>query len=138
MNRFWQDADVEWQISEELWNEVLQEVLEGCSWQDVDFEWDSFDRLWNDTLPCIKKIAGNIILGAPPEEAYVKAVGKDKKLHRKMVKLIMMLKDEEIIQQKEIYLDKYKVTAGDVNILMEQYYKNKNIPLVTIDEILVR
>jgi hypothetical protein len=110
----------------------------GCYWENVDTEWETFDRLWNDTLPCIREIAGSIILGAPPEDAYAKAVKKDKKLHCKIVKIIMTLKGEKFEQEKEICLDDYKVTASDVDLLMEYYYEGQYGPSVTVDEITIR
>ena len=109
-----------------------------CLWNSVGQDWNVFDQVWNDIVPCVAQIAGDIILGAPPEDAYAKAVKDDKKLHRKLIKIIMILKGETFEQEKEIDTRDYKVTASDIKLLMEEYHKRKESLSITVDDITIR
>lgn len=108
-----------------------------CYWNDVNRYWNVFDQLWNDVIPCILHLEGVIAEGCPVEPAYVQAVKKDKELHCKIVKLIMILKNEEITQEKEVCLDKYKVTANDIKLLINEYHRRLESISISVDDILI-
>ena len=109
-----------------------------CNWNEVGQNWDAFTQIWNDVVPCIAEIYGQIMQGAPAEQAYQNIVGKDKKLQRKLIKVILILKGEKFEQEKEVDLRDYKVSASDIKLLMEEYYKRKGMYSVTVDEVTIR
>lgn len=108
-----------------------------CLWNEVDIYWNVFEQLWNDVVPCISEIEGYIALGAPPEDAYGKAV-RDKKLKRKIIKLILVLKGHTYTQIKEVDISRYKVTAKDINLLLDEYYSIRPFLSVMVENVDVR
>ena len=106
-----------------------------CYWNDVDEDWNIFDQLWNDVIPCIKQLisAG----GGVDLDVYGQATKRNKKLHRKVVTLILILRGQTTEQTKTVNLDKYKVTASDIKLLIEEYYKREDKLSVTIDEVTI-
>ncbi len=111
-----------------------------CFWENVDQNWELFDQLWNDIIPCVLQIfaGGGIQEPQAPWDAYQQLEKKlDKKTRIKIVKVIMILKGEEITQEKEVSLGDYKVTADDIQLLAEEYKRKKSIS-VTVNEVTVR
>jgi len=109
-----------------------------CLWNDVDENWDIFNDLWNDVRPCIKQLISAGAAGGVDLDVYGQATKRNKKLHRKVVTLIMILRGQTIEQTKTVNLDKYKVTADDIKLLIEEYYKREDKLSVTIDEVTLR
>ena len=112
--------------------------MSACNWEDSNIDWEIIDNLWEDLSPCVAQIYGQIIEGAPAQQAYQNVVGKDKELHRKLVKVILILKGEKFEQEKEVDLRDHKVSASDIELLIEEYNKRKDNISVLAEDITIR
>jgi len=110
-----------------------------CVWGEIEFLWAEIDYLWNSIIPCIGRIitAG----GGHPEEVYNIYQNKkiNKKTKKKIIKLIMILKDNRFVEEHEINVNEYDVTVDDIKLLINEYkeYQKRQIA-ITVESVGIR
>ena len=94
---------------------------------DGDGSWDGFCHLWDD---CILIIGG---AGKPPEEAWNAYKGLSKKKKKKVIKLIVWLKDEIFEEEKPI--EDYDITIEDIKMILNEYNRMKKVKNINVSNI---
>lgn len=99
--------------------------------------WGVLDELWDQTSEywIIEQIIGPSGAGGGPDEWFgnYKKLSKDEK--RKVIKLILYRNGVKFEQQKEVMVDKYKVTVNDIKGLVEEHLESKKKIQIKIDDI---
>jgi len=107
-----------------------------CLWGNIDEDWNLTDRLWNDVCPIIAVISGGG--KATPEEALKEYEKLDKKRKRKVIRLLLRYQGVDFSQQRTIR-DDIKVTAKDMEFLIEKYnsWKSTKDAKVTVSDVTI-
>jgi hypothetical protein len=112
------DANINQKEVDLLWNEV--EPICNDIWNLVGHTWGNFELLWNGE--CVPSEGMSINVAVPDNylDAYAQAVSKvDDKSKKKIIKLILYLKGERFVDEKEVDVNKYTVTSTDVHLLLQ-------------------
>lgn len=124
-----------WAVTAKGWieapEEVQQIIADGAILWDTTCEvWDKFCYLWNQCSRIVAQIAG---AARTPEEAWDAYKNLKKKKKKKIIKLILYLKGEEIIEEKQI--ENYEVTISDIELITEMYktIKEENVEIKVSD-----
>ena len=90
-------------------------------WDDTCENWDTHCVIWDQC----ERIVDDITKGATrtPEEAWDAYKQLNKKKKKRIIRLVLYLKGEKIIQEKEI--ENYEVTVSDIKMITEEYKKRK-------------
>lgn len=95
-----------------------------CVWSNIDELWNVTDRLWNDVCPIIAVITDHGRM--PPEEALKEFEKLDKKRKRKVIRVLLRYRGQDFSQQRTVR-DDIKVTAKDMEFLIEKYNSWKRV-----------
>ena len=107
-----------------------------CVWGNIDELWNVTGRLWNDVCPIIVVITGGG--KSSPEEALKEFEKLDKKRKRKVIRVLLRYKGQDFSQQRTVR-DDIKVTAKDMEFLIERYnsWKSTKDAKVTVSDITI-
>jgi len=98
-------------------------------WDTTCDNWNSFCYKWDDCT-LIEEIGG---AGKPPEEVWNAYKHLDKKKKKKLIKIIVWLKDEIFEEEKPV--EDYNITVDDIKLLLEDYKKHKDEIKITVSNI---
>ena len=117
----WNNADINWNEVNLLWDDVAP--ICNTIWDLAGFTWGNFDMLWNGDCgpsPAPEGMSINIAVPDQYTDAYKQVVSKvDEKSKKKLMKLILYLKGDRFVDEKEIDINKYTVTSTDVHLLLQ-------------------
>ena len=99
-------------------------------YNELDENWDSTEEYWIVAIPVLEEIEGT---GLDYYAAYKKL---DEKKKQKIIKLILYINDVKIIETKQI--NDYKVSADDINLVMNMFKEYKQTSKVTITDVEVK
>lgn len=100
-------------------------------WSALDENWEKTEEYWY----IIDKIIGPSGGGGGPDEWFgnYKKLTKDEK--KKVIRLILHRNGVKFEQQKEVMVDKYKVTINDIKGLVEEHLQSKKKIQIKIEDI---
>lgn len=126
----WNLANDLWNYASYLWNaEPPSPIPTEPVWSTTRCIWDRDKNLWNEVYPVCEEIVKHH--GGNPEEG-VKVFDKlDKKLKRKVLRVIMHYRNQEFSQQREVR-DDLTVTTEDMRMLIDKYNEWKKLTEVKV------
>lgn len=90
-------------------------------WDDTCETWDKHCIVWEQCERIVEEITGGA--ARTPEEVWNAYKHLDKKKKKRIIRLVLYLKGEKIVEEKEI--EDYEVTISDIKMITEEYKKRK-------------
>jgi hypothetical protein len=126
----WDKSCKTWSDMCVIWNYRIFSTI----WGTACYKWGEYCILWSDCIDVVKEVVETPGGAARPPEEMIEVYERlDTQKKRKVIRLILWLKGNKIIQEKEI--KNYKISIEDVELLTKEYKKAKQTIEIKVSDI---